>query len=77
MEDSYRKVERENGFNKEWDEISFSEIEIGDKIKLSDVEKDGITLLEDAPLKGDKIYLVKTTPAKNKDGILAIECDTV
>ncbi len=77
MEDSYRKVERENGFTKEWDEIGFSEITIGDRIRLSDVEKDGITLLEDAPQKGDKIYLVNTLPAKNKDGVLAVECDTI
>jgi len=68
MEDGYRKVERENGF---------SEITIGDRIRLSDVEKDGITLLEDVPQKGDKIYLVNTLPVKNKDGVLAVECDTV
>lgn len=77
MEDGYRKVERINGFTKEWNEIGFSEIIVGDQIKFSDVEKDGTTLLEDAPQKGDKIYLVKTLPAKNKDGVLAIECDTV
>ena len=77
MEDSYRKVERENGLTKKWDEIGFNEITIGDKIKLSDVEKDGITIMEDATQKGDKVYLVKTSPTKNDKGVYGIECDTV
>ena len=70
-----RKIEKFE--NKKWIIVNMKELKIDDIFKMTDVDDDGITILENAKEQGNYNYIALEEAKKCNDNKYGIKCSVV